>query len=70
MQVTVSPETVRMLELGHPWVIADRHTKQWPAGKAGDLVQLADDKGRVLATALRDPQDRVVARVLAFAPLQ
>lgn len=70
MQLTVSPETVRMLELGHPWVIADRHTKQWPTGKAGDVVLLADDKGRVLATALRDPHDRVVARVLAFAPLK
>ncbi|MFA5517478.1 MAG: class I SAM-dependent rRNA methyltransferase [Desulfuromonadales bacterium] len=70
MQVTVSPETVRMLELGHPWVIADRHTRKWPAGKAGDLVQLADEKGRVAATAPLDPKDRVVARVLAFAPLK
>jgi 23S rRNA (cytosine1962-C5)-methyltransferase len=60
----VGPETVRMLELGHPWVIADRYTKLWPAGKAGDVVPLCDEKGRVLATALLDPRDRVVARVL------
>ena len=70
MQVTVSPETVRMLELGHPWVIADRFTRQWPAGKPGDLVQLTDQQGRVLATALLDPRERVVARVLEFAPLR
>ena len=31
----VGPDTVRMLELGHPWVIADRFTKQWPAGQPG-----------------------------------
>jgi len=60
----VGPETVRMLELGHPWVIADRYTKLWPAGKAGDVVPLCDEKGRLLATALLDPRDRVVARVL------
>jgi len=60
----VGPETVRMLELGHPWVIADLYTRKWQGGKAGDVVQLADEQGRVLATALLDPADRVVARVL------
>jgi len=66
----VGPETVRMLELGHPWVIADRYTGKWPAGRAGDLVELADEKGRLLATALRDPGDRVVARVLEHGPMR
>ncbi len=33
-------------------------------GAAGDLVALTDEKGRFLATALLDPGDRVVARVL------
>ncbi len=66
----VGPETVRMLELGHPWVIADRYTRSWPAGKPGDLVELADEKGRLLATALLDPGDRVVARVLGAGALQ
>ncbi|HEY5974680.1 MAG TPA: class I SAM-dependent rRNA methyltransferase, partial [Geobacteraceae bacterium] len=61
---TVSPESVRMLELGHPWLIADAHTKRWPAGKAGDLVALTDANGRFLATALLDPGERIVARVL------
>ncbi len=66
----VGPETVRMLELGHPWVIADRFTKKWPTGKAGELVELSDEKGRLLVTALLDPADRVVARVLERGPMR
>ncbi len=60
----VGPETIRMLDLGHPWVIADRYTKQWPIGKAGELIALVDDKNSHLATALYDSKDRIVARVL------
>ena len=66
----VGPETVRMLELGHPWVIADRYTRKWPAGKAGDVVELTDEQGKLHATALLDPADRVVARVLAHGPMR
>ena len=65
MKRIVSPETVRMLELGHPWVIADRFTAKWPSGKAGDVLHLVDAAGRFLATALYDPNDRIVARVLS-----
>ncbi len=65
MKRIVSPETVRMLELGHPWVIADRFTGKWPSGKAGDVLHLVDATGRFLATALYDPNDRIVARVLS-----
>jgi 23S rRNA (cytosine1962-C5)-methyltransferase len=61
----VGPETVRMLELGHPWIIADAYTKRWPAGSAGQLIELTDGGGRYLATALLDPSDRIVARVLS-----
>lgn len=64
-RLTVGPETVRMVELGHPWVIADRYTRGWPPGKAGEVVELADGGGRLLGTALLDPEDRVVARLLA-----
>lgn len=67
---TVGPETVRMLELGHPWVIADAYTRKWPAGTAGQTVELCDPQGRFLATALLDPQDRIVARVLSRKRIQ
>ncbi|TGU71709.1 class I SAM-dependent rRNA methyltransferase [Geomonas terrae] len=61
----VGSESVRMIELGHPWIIADAYTKKWPAGEAGDLVELVDASGAFLATALLDPADRIVARVLS-----
>ncbi|HJV65768.1 MAG TPA: class I SAM-dependent rRNA methyltransferase [Geomonas sp.] len=61
----VGTESVRMIELGHPWIIADAYTKKWPAGEAGDLVELTDASGRFLASALLDPKDRIVARVLS-----
>lgn len=69
-QRIVGPETVRMLELGHPWVISDGFTKRWPKGTNGELVLLTDERGKQLATALLDPADRVVARVLSFKPVQ
>lgn len=65
----VGAESVRMVELGHPWIIADAYTKKWPAGDAGDLVELVDPAGRFLATALLDPKDRIVARVLSREPM-
>ncbi|RII26807.1 MAG: class I SAM-dependent rRNA methyltransferase [Geobacter sp.] len=70
IQCIVGPESVRMLELGHPWLIADAWTKKWPKGRAGALAELVDDRGRLLATALLDPGERVVARVLEFGPME
>ncbi len=65
----VGPDTVRMLELGHPWVLSDKFTRQWPGGKSGDLIALVDETGQQLATALYDPDDRIVARVLTRGKL-
>jgi 23S rRNA (cytosine1962-C5)-methyltransferase len=59
-----------MIELGHPWIIADSHTNNWPEGKAGDLVELTDSAGHFLATALLDPGERIVARVLGREKLK
>jgi len=66
----VGPETVRMLELGHPWVVADRYTAKWPGGGAGDVVELVDEQNRLLATALLDPGNRIPARVLGVGKLR
>jgi 23S rRNA (cytosine1962-C5)-methyltransferase len=65
LRCLVGPETVRMLRLGHPWVIADRYTARWPKGSCGELVDLVDDTGTSLGTALYEPGSRIVARVLA-----
>jgi len=66
----IGPESVRMVELGHPWIIADGYTKRWPTCPAGQVVALSDDKGRFLASALLDPQERIVARVLSRKRMQ
>lgn len=60
----VGPETARMLELGHPWVVADSYTRRWPAGVPGQIVELCDGQGHFLGTALLDPAERIVARLL------
>lgn len=66
----VGAESVRMIELGHPWIIADSYTKRWPAGKPGQTIPLSDDNGRFLATALLDPNDKIIARVLSRKKIQ
>ncbi len=60
----VGPESVRMVELGHPWIIADRYTRNWPKGDTGALISLCDEQGRSLGSALLDPKERIVARLL------
>ncbi len=60
----VGPETARMVELGHPWVVADAYTRKWPDGSPGQTVNLCDSQGRFLATALLEPDERIIARVL------
>ena len=64
-QLTVGPETARVLKLGHPWVLADHFTRQWPEVACGQLADLVASDGKNLATALLDPQTRIVARVLS-----
>jgi 23S rRNA (cytosine1962-C5)-methyltransferase len=59
-----------MLELGHPWIIADGFTKRWQGGKPGDLIEIVDEAGRFLATALLAPEERIVARVLSKEPIR
>ncbi len=63
----VGPQTEQMLKLGHPWVIEDRFTRQWPTLKCGELVTLTSEQGKALAMALVDPGQRIVARVLGDA---
>jgi len=58
-----------MLQLGHPWVIADRYTARWPKVPCGTLVELVDQHGGSFGTALLDPGARVVARCLPGSPV-
>lgn len=65
----IGPETVRMLNLGHPWVIADRYTSRWPQGPCGSLIELISENGESLGTALYDPGARIIARRLSARAL-
>lgn len=65
----VGPETARMLNLGHPWVIADRYTARWPRAEPGNLVRLEAEDGTFLGTALYDRGPRIVARRLSTAAI-
>lgn len=67
---TIGSETVRMLNLGHPWVIADPFTSKWPKTECGALVELVSEKGASLGTALCDPGSRIVARRLSSSVMQ
>lgn len=64
----VGPETRRVLQQGHPWVIADRYTRQWPKVAAGELVVLVDEERHPLTVAICDPANRIVARRLPGQP--
>jgi len=66
----IGRESARMLELGHPWIIADAFTGRWPKGAPGELVELHDESGNFMATAILDPEERIVARVLSRARIQ
>lgn len=40
-RLTVGADTVRMLKLGHPWVIADKYTASWPGSlRMGQMAEL------------------------------
>ena len=62
----VSAESERMLTLGHPWIIQDQETKRWKRLQTGSIIELTAPDGRYLATALYDPDDRIIARVLSY----
>jgi len=65
IRCTIGSETVRMLNLGHPWVIADRYTSRWPQVKCGSLIELMSESGESMGTALYDSDSRIIARRLS-----
>ncbi len=69
-QRIVGPETARMLNLGHPWVIADRYTARWPKAEPGSLIELVTEKNQSLGIALYDPGARIVARSLSGSDVE
>jgi 23S rRNA (cytosine1962-C5)-methyltransferase len=64
----VGTQTEQMLNLGHPWILRDRFTDQWPPGESGEGIALHGTDGTLLGFALRDDDRRIVARVIAWPP--
>ncbi|MDY0212078.1 MAG: class I SAM-dependent rRNA methyltransferase [Desulfuromonadaceae bacterium] len=62
----VGAQTEQMLKLGHPWIIRDRYTDQWPVGAIGECTTLRGPDGTLLGYALRDDDRRIVARVIGW----
>lgn len=62
----VGAQTEQMLKLGHPWIIRDRYTDQWPEGAIGESTTLHGSDGALLAYALRDDDRRIVARIIGW----
>lgn len=60
--VTVTPKGVGRLRAGHPWIYRSDLRE---ADAAAGLVQLADERGRQLGTALWSPASEIRARWLA-----
>jgi 23S rRNA (cytosine1962-C5)-methyltransferase len=63
--ITVTPKGVGRLRAGHPWVF--RTDLREAAGVPAGLVQLADERGRPLGTALHSPASEIRVRHLAPA---
>ena len=69
-KLQVGRETAKALSFGHPWVIADHYTRQWPTMECGDLAELIDGQGHLLGTALLDPSSRIAARLLSRSRIE
>jgi 23S rRNA (cytosine1962-C5)-methyltransferase len=62
----ISRRAADRLRLGHPWVYAsDIEDLQLPEGAAPSLVQVADNRGLLLGTALYSPSSQIALRMVA-----
>ncbi len=66
--LTVSRATAGFIARGHPWVRPDRFTRGLERLSPGDVVDLIDERGVALASALADPAAEVCARVFHRLP--
>ena len=67
--IRINARATRRLRAGHPWVYrSDLHTPGAPTPK-GEMVRVADDKGRLLATALSSSTSQICLRVIGPAEM-
>ena len=68
-QLTLSRDLVRSLRRGHPWVFRDA-LRNPPRGQPGDLAELKDKRGRVIARGYSDPTSPLSFRACTSEPRQ
>ena len=64
LAVRVTPDALRQLRGGHPWLYADAITSITDGGRSGDLAVVFDDRRRFAAIGLYDPDSPIRVKVL------
>jgi 23S rRNA (cytosine1962-C5)-methyltransferase len=64
LAVRVTPDALRQLRGGHPWLYADAITSIGDGGRAGDLAVVFDERRRFAAIGLYDPDSPIRVKVL------
>src|SRR5262245_47026544 len=60
----VSPDALRRVRAGHPWIFDGSVRSVRPEGRAGDLAVVFDERRRFAAIGLYDPTSPLRIRVL------
>ena len=64
LAVRVTPDALRQLRGGHPWLYADAITSIGDGGRSGDLAVVFDERRRFAAIGLYDPDSPIRVKVL------
>jgi len=57
------------LEEGHPWIFANEIAKLEGEATPGQLVEVRDHRGQMLATGYWNPASQITVRIVAYGPL-
>ncbi|MEZ5381136.1 MAG: class I SAM-dependent methyltransferase [Microthrixaceae bacterium] len=64
LAVRVTPDALRQIRGGHPWVYADSITSLSHAGACGDLAVVFDQRRKFAAIGLYDPRSPIALRIV------
>lgn len=64
VSVTVTPQAVKSVKNGHPWIYAESVTRISRDADAGDIAVIYDPKRQYLAIGLYDPYSPIRIRVI------
>lgn len=64
LAVRITPDALRQVRGGHPWIYAEAITAIGAGGRAGDLAVVFDERRRFAAIGLYDPESPIRVKVL------